>query len=268
MRILERDLPGSVVHATAAAGALSRVVLWLGGTPHTGGLLQPVVDAATAAGREVISVARPGYGGALRRPGRSVADATSEVARLLDVLDLDDVVVVGFSGGGPHAIATAAARPRSVSHVLTFGCIAPFSADDEWFVGMADASALQAAASGLAARTAHPDTFEPSSFVDADYDALEGSWHALVTDTDAAQRHGSDGAIDDDMAFVQPWGFSLDDCAASVVVVHGSRDRVIPVQHAHALSAALPNPRSVIQHGDGHVSALRTLHVHLQEVDR
>lgn len=69
MRILEHDLPASVVHATATADALSHVVLWLGGTPHTGGLLEPVVAAAAAIGRDVISVARPGYGGALRRAG-------------------------------------------------------------------------------------------------------------------------------------------------------------------------------------------------------
>lgn len=267
MRILERELPAAVVHATSTAGALSRVVLWLGGTPHTGGLLEPVVAAAAAVGRDVISVARPGYGGALRRAGRSVADGTHDVARVLDVLDLDDVVVVGFSGGGPHAIATGAARPHRVGRVLTFGCIAPFAATDDWFVGMADPSALQAAATGLAARTAHPDVFEPSSFVDADYDALESPWRDLVTDTHAAQRHGPAGAIDDDIAFVRPWGFSLDDCTAPVLVAHGSRDRVVPVQHARALSASLPAARSIIHSGDGHVSVLRALDAHLRDID-
>lgn len=268
MRILEHELPSSVVHATAAAGALSRVVLWLGGTPHTGSLLEPVVAAAATVGRDVISVARPGYGGALRRVGRSVADAIDDVVRVLDVLDLDDVVVAGFSGGGPHAIATGAARPHRVSTVLTFGCIAPFAATDDWFVGMADPSALQAAAAGLAARTAHPDVFEPSSFVDADYDALDGLWHDLVTDTHAAHPYGQAGAIDDDMAFVQPWGFLLDDCAASVLVAHGARDRVVPMHHAHALTASLPAGSAVIQPQDGHVSVLRTLGAHLHGIGR
>ncbi len=268
MRILEQELPASVVHATSTAGVLSRVVLWLGGTPHTGGLLEPVVAAAAAVDRDVISIARPGYGGAPRRAGRSVADAAGEVARVLDVLDLDDVVVVGYSGGGPHAIATGAARPHRVRSVLTLGCIAPFAATDDWFSGMADPSALRAAATGLAARSAHPDAFEPSSFIDDDYAALEGPWHDLVTDTQAAQRQGSAGAIDDDMAFVHPWGFSLDDCTAPVLVAHGSRDRVVPVQHAHALSASLPTASAVIHDGDGHVSVLRTLGAHLRDLGR
>lgn len=267
MRILEQELPTSVVHATATAGALSRVVLWLGGTPHTGGLLEPVVVAAAGVGRDVISVARPGYGGALRRAGRSVADVAGEIIQVLDLLDLDDVMVVGFSGGGPHAIATGAARPRRVRHVVTFGCIAPFAATDDWFVGMADPSGLQAAATGLAARTAHPDIFEPSSFVDADHDALEGPWNDLVADTQAAQAGGAAGAIDDDMAFVRPWGFSLDDCVVATRVVHGARDRVVPVQHAHALSAALPAATPLIYQEEGHVSVLRTLDAQLRSVD-
>jgi pimeloyl-ACP methyl ester carboxylesterase len=263
MRILEHELPSSIVHATADTRALSRVVLWLGGTPHTGGLLAPVVHAAASLGRDVISVARPGYGGAPRRAGRSVADGIGEVVRVLDVLDLEDVVVVGFSGGGPHAIATGAARPHRVGGVLTFGCIAPFSADRDWFVGMADPSALKAAVQGIVARTAHPDDFEPSSFIDVDYEALDGPWSDLVTDTQAAHGYGDAGAVDDDMAFVRPWGFSLDDCTVPVALVHGARDRVVPAHHANVLSASLPAGNAIIHADDGHVSILRTLDAHL-----
>lgn len=195
-----------------------------------------------------------------------MADAAGEAARILDLLDLCDVIVVGFSGGGPHAIALGAARPHRVRHVLTFGCIAPFDATDAWFAGMADPSALQAAVTGLAARTAHPDIFEPSSFVDADHDALEGPWNDLVADTQAAELGGPAGAIDDDMAFVQPWGFSLDDCTVPVVVAHGARDRVIPMHHADALTATLPSASTVIYPQDGHISVLQTLDAHLHRL--
>lgn len=268
MRILEGDLPDSVVHATAEAEALSRVVVWHGGTPHTGGLLEPVVAAARATGRDVVSVARPGYGGAARRIGRSVVDVAHDVARILDLLDLDDVIVVGFSGGGPHAIATAAVRPRRVRQAVTFGCIAPFDATDDWFAGMADPTALRAAAVSLAARTTHPDAFEPSSFVDADHDVLDGAWRDLVADTQAAEQHGRGGAIDDDMAFTRPWGLSIADCTVPVIVVHGARDRVIPAAHARTLVAELPAATSVLEQQDGHVSILRCLESQLRRVDR
>lgn len=64
MRILERESSRLVVHASTPADTLSSVVLWLGGTPHTGALLEPVVAAAASVRRDVVSLARPGYGGA------------------------------------------------------------------------------------------------------------------------------------------------------------------------------------------------------------
>lgn len=266
MRILERELPSQVVHASAPAEALSRVVLWLGGTPHTGALLQPVVEAAAGIGREVISIARPGFGGARRREGRSVADAVDEAVQVLEVLELDDLIVVGFSGGGPHAIGVGAARPRRVRAVLTLGCIAPYRPSDDWFAGMADPSGLKAAATSPTARSSHPDDFDPSSFVAADFAALEGAWRDLVVDTQAALDHGDAGAIDDDVAFVRPWGFSLDDCTVPVVIAHGAEDRVVPVHHAHAIAAHCPAATTVIVPGEGHISVLHSLGAQLRSL--
>lgn len=267
MRILDRG-SGPVVHASAPAGELSAVVLWCGGTPHTGALLAPVVAAAAAVGREVVSVARPGYGGAPRREGRSVADAADDAIGVIDLLGLDDVIVVGFSGGGPHALAVGAARPGRTRAVLTVGSIAPYDGVGDWFTGMADPSALAAAASGPGARSAHPDVFDPSSFIASDYAALEGAWSALDLDAQAAQHHGPAGAIDDDLAFVRPWGVELDDCDAPVVVLHGEEDRVVPVSHAHAIAALLPAAAVVTRPHDGHISTLRALDAQLRDLAR
>lgn len=175
---------------------------------------------------------------------------------MLDLLDLDDVIITGFSGGGPHAIAVAAAPPHRTRAVLTFGSIAPYGMTDDWFAGMADPSGLEAAARGLGARTDHPDDFDRSSFIQPDYAALEGRWRNLVIDMQASHRHGPGGAIDDDLAFVQPWGFSLDDCTVPVVVAHGQDDRVIPVSHAHAITERLRHATASIYPHEGHVSVL------------
>lgn len=268
MRILESEPERLVVHATAPASELSAVVLWLGGTPHTGALLEPVVAAAANVEREVVSVARPGYGGARRRKGRSVADAADDAAGVIELLGLEDVIVVGYSGGGPHAIAAGAARPRQTRAVLTFGCIGPYDGTAEWFTGMADPSGLAAAAHGLAARTAHPDDFDTSSFNARDYATLEGEWSDLALDAQASHHHGPAGAIDDDLAFVRPWGFSLDDCTVPVVLVQGEQDRVIPVRHAHAIAALLPAATAVIHPHEGHVSILRALDAQLRDIAR
>ncbi|MBG6054743.1 pimeloyl-ACP methyl ester carboxylesterase [Salinibacterium sp. CAN_S4] len=266
MRILEHHSSRIVVHASAPTDALASVVLWLGGTPHTGALLQPVVAAGTSVARDIVSIARAGYGGAPRHEGRNVADAADEIVQVLDLLDLDDVIVAGFSGGGPHAIAVGAARPQRTRAVLTFGCIAPYGTTDEWFAGMADPSGLQAAAKGLNARTAHPDEFDPSSFIPADHAALEGTWRDLVLDTQASDLYGPSGAIDDDMAFVRPWGFSLDECTTPVVLLHGQKDRIVPVRHANVIAERLPRATVSIHPNEGHVSILRSLDTELRKI--
>ncbi|MFZ8321352.1 alpha/beta fold hydrolase, partial [Staphylococcus aureus] len=78
-------------------------------------------------------------------------------------------------------------------------------------------------------------------------------------DVGASAQYGTDGLIDDDLAFVRPWGFALAEVSASVLLVQGERDRVIPPRHARLLAAGLPNAALELHPTDGHVSVLRHL---------
>ncbi|WAC67250.1 alpha/beta fold hydrolase [Agrococcus sp. SL85] len=261
MRILETELPDAVVHASAPAGALDRIVLWHPGSPHAGTVLEPVRAAAAAVGRDVVTVARPGYAGTPRRPGRSVAEGAADAIRVLELLDARDVVVVGYSGGGPHAIATAAAAPERTGALMLLASVAPHG-DPAWFEGMADPSALRAAEAGAAAREAHPERFEPGSFVARDWAALEGGWSALGADAQAGGETGPLGLVDDDLAFVLPWGAAMP-TGARCRIAHGTDDRVVPPLHARLLAGLLPQAALVLHPGDGHVSMLEHLDEHL-----
>src|SRR5260370_32383712 len=84
--------------------------------PHngtTGGLVAvgPMTGEASARGLRTVMYARPGYGDSTPLPGRRVADAAGDVAAVLDEIDADRFVTVGWSGGGPHALACAALMP-------------------------------------------------------------------------------------------------------------------------------------------------------------
>lgn len=259
MRLELPDLPHHVVHATVAhPGADRPVLLWHHGSPQTGAVLPPVAEAADAAGYDVVSVARPAYGGAPRHLGRTVRDVAEGLVPVLEALDLRDVVSVGASGGGPHALAVAAVSDR-IGGAVTLAGIAPFTpADPSWFAGMADPSGLRAAVAGLEARTAHLEVeeFDPSSFVEADYRALETTWASLGADVAASAEWGSDGLVDDDLAFTRPWGFALADITAPVVVVQGGLDRVIPPAHGTALADGLPHALLQRVPDAGHIAVL------------
>lgn len=243
----------------ADAGGDAPVVVWHGGSPQTGALIAPVLAAAESAGVRLVTWARPGYGASTRWPGRSVADAAADAAVVADALGLTRFAAVGYSGGGPHAIAGAALLPDRVSAVATLAGVAPDPGSDDWFTGMASPAALRAARAGLDARAALPDEFDPASFVDTDWAALDGPWAALGEDAQAGGREGPFGLVDDDVAFAQPWGIDPADVRVPALLVQGAADRVVPPGHVRLLAAALPRAEVRILPDAGHVSVLAAL---------
>jgi len=92
-------------------------ILFLHGTP--GGYDQyyppPNFDPSS---RRVIAVSRPGY---LRTPiesGESLVEQADLYAALLDALEINEVIVMGVSGGGPGAITFAATHPERTQALI------------------------------------------------------------------------------------------------------------------------------------------------------
>jgi pimeloyl-ACP methyl ester carboxylesterase len=270
MQILGDRITDLAVYATCAnPGQSGRgVVLWHHGSPQTGDVIAPVAAAAAAAGLDVLSIARPGYGGSARKAGRDVASVATSARTVLDHLGIGDVFSVGASGGGPHALACAAIMPDRVRAVVTFASPSPFSPDTFWYEGMQDPAGLRAGSHGARARMEYvaQEQFDAESFVPSDWDALETRWASLGDDVAAASAFGPAGLVDDDVALTHPWGFELSTVAAPVWLYQGGQDRVIPQQHASALAAALKDVRLRIDADAGHVSILDHLGDALQEI--
>jgi len=97
------------------------VVLLLHRNPESR-LLDPDAKATADAGARLITVDRPGYGGTdpVRDPTR--AAVASDVAAVVDQIAVDEIALVGWSGGGHFAVEAGAllgARVRSLSLVCT-----------------------------------------------------------------------------------------------------------------------------------------------------
>jgi pimeloyl-ACP methyl ester carboxylesterase len=83
-------------------------------------------EAGRRCGAEIIAIDRPGIGRSDLWSMVSVGPWGPTVAQVADILHLDDFAVAGWSGGGPHALACAAAAPGRVRAVAIIDGVGPF----------------------------------------------------------------------------------------------------------------------------------------------
>ena len=198
------------------------------GTPVGLVLYPPTVQAARIRGLRVVLAARPGYEGSTPRPGLRVVDVAEDTAAVLDELDADTFVTAGWSGGGPHALACAAALPGRCLAAASIAGVAPHTAKGlDWLAGMGPENVAEfgAAVRGEAALTEFLDheaamlsTLTGESVakslgglvIEADQAVLTGEFAAHVAASlRASMNSGIAGWRDDDFAFIKDWGFSL-----------------------------------------------------------
>ncbi|WP_199564913.1 alpha/beta fold hydrolase [Spongiactinospora rosea] len=236
-------------------------VIWHHGTPNIGTPPEPLFPAAARLGVRWVSYDRPGYGRSTPAPGRDLASAGRYAELVADVLGVERYAMAGHSGGGSHALAGAAARPGRVTAVLSVAGLAPLDAGDlDWFAGMGPASAasLHAAVAGRAAKERFEAAaeFDPEMFTAADHAALAGEWAWLNGVAEAGSAPGSTGLIDDDLAYVAPWGADPAEVRAPVLLLHGQKDRIAPAAHGEWLARRCRSAQLRLTPGDGHISAL------------
>ncbi|MGH2467762.1 MAG: alpha/beta fold hydrolase [Candidatus Limnocylindrales bacterium] len=244
-------------------------VFWHHGTPNIGLPPKPLFPAAKRLGIRWLGYDRPGYGGSTRRLDRDVASAADDVARIADHLGLERFGVVGHSGGSPHALACAAWLPDRVLGAVLVSTLAPFGAAGlDYFADMipSGVAALQAARQGREAKEAFERSgfeYDPE-FTAADLAALKGPWKWFGKVVGSALERALEGPIDDDLAYVSPWGFEVTGVLAGVMLVHGGQDRIAPVAHARWMAAHLPSAELRVFPDDGHISALTHVEPALQ----
>ena len=64
--------------------------------------------------------------------------------------------------------------------------------------------------------------------------------------------HGVEGSVDDTLAFVTDWGFSLSSIRVPVLITYGDDDTSLPVAHGRFLATAVPGALVVETTGGGH----------------
>ena len=277
-KVIVRAADGRQLEALAIGPAGGLTVVLHNGTPS--GLIAAPAIAAAAAERDLrlVLYARPGYEGSTPDPGRRVSGAAADLIAVLDGLGSGEFVTVGWSGGGPHALACAALLPGRCLAAASMAGVAPYHAEGlDWVAGMGAENVeefgaalagegaltrfLEPAARELAAMTAADVVAGLGNLVSAaDQAAVTGEFaDYLAAAFRAAVACGVSGWRDDDLAFVADWGFTMADVGAGapVAVWQGDQDMMVPSSHGQWLAAHIPGARAHLLPGEGHLTLAR-----------
>ena len=231
-----------------------RAVFWFHGTP--------------GARRQIPTEAR------LYAENPNVRAFADDLRTIADTLGIDKMAVIGLSGGGPYALASAAVLSDRVVAAGVLGGVAPFVGDEGITSGLMNlgkrvAPLLQLAGdplrigASLLIRAIRPIA-NPALYL---YAAVspEGDRRLLtrpefgamfLDDLLNGSRKQLAAPFNDVILFTRDWGFRLDEVKVPVRWWHGDSDHIVPFAHGQHAVALLPDAELFVLHGESHLGGL------------
>jgi pimeloyl-ACP methyl ester carboxylesterase len=204
-----------------------------------------------------------------------VVDCVGDVAAIADHLGIGMFSVTGGSGGGPHSLAVAARLGERVVRARCSVGIAPFGLDDlDFFAGMDPLNIREFSWAIEGEQRLAPEltrelaemgervAVDPSKWLGDDWQMDEADREVMGRSdmaemiresTEDTVRAGAWGWVDDDLAFVKPWGFELSEITVPVEVRYGARDVLVPAAHGAWLGRNVPGAIVVVEEAEGHL---------------
>jgi pimeloyl-ACP methyl ester carboxylesterase len=235
---------------------------------HPGSRLEArfLAAEAEAAGVRLIGVDRPGMGLSTFKSGRRLLDWPDDLIELADHLHIDRFSVVGFSGGGPYALACAYRIP-----VRLESCgIAAGVGRINWFLAFLSQwmpyliLPMSARLFNTQEKAEETLTRFTKSWVEPDRKSLlqPGIKELMAASLVEALRQGAKGAAHDGALLGQSWGFRPEEIDFSPIYLwHGGLDNEVPIAQGRAVAEGLAHCIMMYYPEDGHISLIAT-HAH------
>jgi pimeloyl-ACP methyl ester carboxylesterase len=223
-----------------------------------------------------IGLDRPGYGHSSPKPNSSQTTFSADVRALLDHLGIECFAALGYSGGGPYALACATQMPSRMTALALVSSLGPPE------IGAQDMIANNREKFNLARRMpwlARLMLWWVFSSLRRDPERLKNQlqkiWQqmpapdllvlqqdqffadSMLAITYDALSLGVSGWVKEEVMATQPWGFDPRTLGiAHVQLWHGGMDHNVPVAMGQALAAQIPGCQVRILPEEGHISLL------------
>ncbi len=243
------------------------VVLYLHGFGSSRVVRHPDDHVPGELGFRLIAVDRPGIGLSTGAPGRRLLDWPSDVQELADRLGIDRFAVLGWSGGGPYALACGWSLPDRVQRIGLISAAAPLTPGADYMLRRHTVASRAADTAPWMIRLAmwqwsRGQRSDPERHLDK---AIEGMIEAdrlvledprlrqmMIANADELYRQGGRGLYDEALIMARPWGFPLAGVQTPVRLWHGEMDSTVPVAMGRFLARTLPNVDATFYPGEAH----------------
>lgn len=219
---------------------------------------------------------RPGYGLSDSQEDRTYLDWPQDVRELADHLGIDRFAVLGWSSGGPHAVAAAHGVPERIAVAAIAAGEGPYASDDfprevltrdtfsgsrtnRLFIWSANNGPwLIRALSRMMRIAVFSDPVGlAESFGDTSLSARDRQFfkrREYAAELVEAFRQGAEGITRDLTIERRDWPFELEDIhAPKVLVFHGEEDAGVDPRVAHYVCGRIPScDEPTIFPGEGH----------------
>lgn len=252
-----------------------RAVVWLHGTPGARRQIPTEARAvAEVAGLRIVGIDRPGIGSSTPHLYDNIRGFAADLDVVADCLGLDELVVIGLSGGGPYALAAGALLPDRVRAVGVLGGVAPTVGPDAIDGGLVSIGRHVAPLISVArvpigiGLTGAIRLAKPLASRGLDLYARlspEGDRRLLarpefkamfLDDLLNGSRKQFSAPLADVLLFSKDWGFRAADVKVPVRWWHGDDDHIIPFSHGEHLVDRLPNASLRVLSGESHLGGL------------
>lgn len=241
-------------------------VLHFHGAPSCRNSLDYLEEEFADRGFRVVTPDRPGYGNSSPHPGRSLDAWPDDAAALADELGIDRFVAIGISSGGPYTVATCALLPdRVIGGVVVAGVTDPaipgtidgLPEMEQAAMAQPDAEAtLEWCIEQFGEDGSRFFELDPFEWADPDIAFLEDETKLEYIDEVAVEAfsQGVRGFAGDMAVQGEPWSFDPERIRAPVHVIHGTLDRIVPIEHSRRTASLVPGASLVLLEEHGHAS--------------